>query len=652
MCGIAGLIDTSHRKKAIELESVVMRMADTMSHRGPDDKGAWTDEKAGLALGHRRLSIIDLSREGHQPMASHCGRYVIVFNGEIYNFKELRKDLQASARKFRGHSDTEVMLEAISRFGVDGALRKFNGMFAFAVWDRQMRLLSLARDRMGEKPLYYGWSGDTFLFASELKAMRAYPGFANEIDRDAVALYMRYNCIPAPFSIYKNIYKLPPASIMKIEASSSRPREADISCYWSLREAIEAGKKEQFKGSRREASECLENLLCDAIKLRMESDVPLGVFLSGGVDSSLVTALMQKQSAQKVKTFTIGFNEPGYNEAHHAKLVAHHLGTEHMEFYVTPAETMASIPRLADIYDEPFSDSSQIPTFLVSELTRKKVTVSLSGDGGDEVFAGYNRYFWVKDIWKKIGWINRDSRNALAGMLIAMSPEKWENIFHNLGNVLPKKARQRTPGDKIHKLADILSAAGPYDMYAGLVSHWPDTDVLVPGSKEPLTVITDGNARMGGSDLTEEMMYKDAMTYLPDDILVKVDRASMASSLESRAPFLDHRVVEFAWSLPLAMKVKGREGKRLARELLYKYVPRKLVERPKMGFALPIDGWLRGPLRPWAEELLDESKIHREGFLNYLPIKKKWEEHVSGRRNWQYLLWDVLMFQSWHDRWR
>ena len=652
MCGIAGFIDLSCRQKTDELENLAKCMADTLKHRGPDDDGVWADESSGVAFGHRRLSIIDLSREGHQPMASHCGRYVIVFNGEIYNFKILRRELEDLGHSFRGHSDTEVMLGIISRYGVKEAARKFNGMFAFAVWDKKEHILSLVRDRAGEKPLYYGWSGTAFLFASELKAICAHPKFVKNIDRDAIALYMRYNCIPSPYSIYKGIYKLPPAAILKIDMASLHSKDAHIDFYWSLKDAVEKGKADQFKGSIKEAEEQLEGLLGDAVSLRMESDVPLGVFLSGGIDSSLVTALMQRQSVQKVKTFTIGFNESRYNEAEDAKLVARYLGTEHTEFYVTPAETMTVIPRLADIYDEPFSDSSQIPTFLVSQLTRQKVTVSLSGDGGDEIFAGYNRYFWVNGIWKNLGWINEGIRRKISGMLVAASPEKWEKVFRGLGKILPKKVRQRTPGDKIHKLAGILSSSGPYDMYVGLVSHWQDPSSLVLGSEEPLAIITDTNARMSSLDLTEEMMYKDAMMYLPDDILTKVDRASMAASLESRAPFLDHRIIEFAWRLPLQMKAAKGEGKRLLKDLLYKYVPNELVKRPKMGFTVPIDTWLRGPLKSWAESLLNESKIRREGFLNYHLVREKWEEHISGKRNWQYLLWDLLIFQSWYERWR
>ncbi|MDD5428210.1 MAG: asparagine synthase (glutamine-hydrolyzing) [Candidatus Omnitrophica bacterium] len=652
MCGITGFIDRSAGQKADELEAVVSRMAGTMSHRGPDDKGAWVDVSAGVALGHRRLSIIDLSVEGHQPMASACGRYVIVFNGEIYNFKLLRGELERSGHKFRSHSDTEVMLAAISRYGLEEAVRKFNGMFAFAVWDRQERALSLARDRMGEKPLYYGWAGDIFLFASELKAIRAHPKFENNIDRDSLALYMRYNCIPAPYSIYKNIRKLPPASILKIDAAFMKDKKADVKYYWSVRDAVERGRADTFKGSAEEASGRLDNLLGDSVKLRMESDVPLGVFLSGGIDSSLVTALMQRQSPQPVKTFTIGFKEPGYNEAESAALVARRLGAEHTEFYVSPSEAMAVIPGLSDIYDEPFADSSQIPTFLVSKLTRTKVTVSLSGDGGDEVFAGYNRYVWVKSIWRKVGWMNHGSRKALAGVLTSVPPAGWEKLFDKLGNKLPGKMRQRTPGDKIHKLADMMAAPSRYGMYERLVSHWPDPQSVVPGSSEPATIITGAGAPVRGLGFTEEMMLKDSISYLPDDILVKVDRASMAASLESRAPFLDHRVVEFAWQLPLAMKARGGKGKCILRELLYKYVPRELVDRPKMGFALPLDAWLRGPLKEWAGALLDESRIKREGFFDHRPVRQKWEEHLSGKRNWQYLLWDVLMFQAWYDRWK
>ncbi|MFA6217273.1 MAG: asparagine synthase (glutamine-hydrolyzing) [Candidatus Omnitrophota bacterium] len=652
MCGIAGILDLRVSQKASSLEGSIKRMSLTLRHRGPDDEGSWVDEKAGIALGHRRLSIIDLSQAGHQPMVSACGRFVIVFNGEVYNFKELRKEFVEQGNSFRGHSDTEVMLAAISCYGLEKAVQKFNGMFAFAVWDRKDRVLSLIRDRFGEKPLYYGWAGNTFLFASELKAFRAYPEFTPEIDRDALSLYMRYNCIPAPRAIYRNVFKLLPATILRIDASIKIRQDTLPVPYWSLLEAVKTGKKDPFSGSEKEAQEALDDLLSDAVKLRMESDVALGVFLSGGLDSSLVTTLMQRQSSSAIKTFTIGVNEAAYNEAAQAKAVAHYLGTEHTEFYVTVDDAMAVVPGLADMYDEPFSDSSQIPTHLVSQLTRSKVTVSLSGDGGDEIFAGYNRYFWVKDIWRNIGWLPYQTREMLSRMVLALSADRWESFLSRMSMLLPKKARLRTPGDKMHKLADVLSLRCPYDMYLGLVSHWREPQRLVRNAQEPSTIITDSSSRMPWLDLTEEMMYKDSLSYLPDDILVKVDRASMSVGLESRAPYLDHRVAEFAWRLPLGMKMQNKRSKMILRSLLAQYIPSHLVERPKMGFALPIDAWLRGPLKDWAQSLLDESKIRQAGFLNYSLVQEKLTEHLSGKRNWQYLLWDVLMFQAWYERWK
>jgi asparagine synthase (glutamine-hydrolysing) len=655
MCGIAGILDIHASQKASFLEGNIKRMSDTLRHRGPDDEGIWIDVHAGIALGHRRLSIIDLSCEGHQPMVSACGRYVTVFNGEIYNFRALRKELEEQGTRFRGHSDTEVMLAAISCFGLEIAVKKFNGMFAFAVWDKKSRVLSLIRDRFGEKPLYYGWAGEagnTLLFASELKALREYSEFIPQINSDALALYMRHNCIPAPHTIYRNVFKLLPASILQIDVSNPKRREAQPVPYWSLFDAVKQGKAAPFRGEEKEARDALAELLTDAVKMRMESDVPLGVFLSGGLDSSLITALMQRQSGQPVKSFTIGFNEAQYNEAAQAKAVAGFLGTTHTEFYVSAADALAVVPRLTDMYDEPFSDSSQIPTHLVAQLTRNKVKVSLSGDGGDEIFAGYNRYFWVKDIWRNIGWLPYQTKDMFSRMILTLSADRWESVFSRLTAFLPKKARLRTPGDKMHKLAEVLSARAPYDMYLGLVSHWREPQALVLNASEPLTMITDVSARMPWLDLTEEMMYKDSLTYLPDDILVKVDRASMSVGLESRAPYLDHRVAEFAWRLPLGMKMHKNRGKMMVRDLLAEYIPAHLMDRPKMGFALPIDAWLRGPLKEWAQSLLDESRISRDGLLNPSLVKEKWSEHLSGKRNWQYLLWDVLMFQAWYERWK
>lgn len=623
-----------------------------MRLRGPDDGGAWVDAEAGIALGHRRLAIIDLSLEGRQPMHSSCGRYVIIFNGEIYNYLTIRHEVEQEspghAVPWRGHSDTEVALAAISRWGIEEAVKRFIGMFGFALWDRIERVLYLVRDRMGEKPLYYGRMGKSILFGSELKALRTHPDFNGEINRDALALYLRHNCIPAPYSIYREIYKLPPGTMLAVsgrDASFPVPVQ-----YWSAREVAEQGIAEPFTGSTEEAIIALDGLLRDAVGLQMVADVPLGAFLSGGVDSSTVVALMQAQCDRPVKTFTVGFKEADYNESLHAKAVAACLGTEHTELYVTPAEAMAVIPKLPALYDEPFADSSQIPTFLVSELARRSVTVSLSGDGGDELFAGYNRYFWGRSIWKRLGWMPQSLRATAAAALTAVSPRRWDRVFNAAGSLLPSAIKQRTPGDKIHKLAEVLAVESPEAMYRGLASHWKDPASVVLGAREPPTALTDRHLWSNLPDFTQRMMYLDTVSYLPDDILVKVDRASMGVSLEARIPFLDHRVVEFAWRLPLSMKVRAGQGKWLLRQVLYRYVPKEMIERPKTGFGVPIDAWLRGPLRDWAEDLLDEKRLSEEGFFVPLPVREKWKEHLSGTRNWQYYLWDVLMFQAWVDQ--
>jgi asparagine synthase (glutamine-hydrolysing) len=644
MCGITGFWNPSQQLASDLLQAIAKQMSQTMFHRGPDDSGTWADAEAGIALGHQRLSILDLSPEGHQPMLSANGRYAIAFNGEIYNFLELRKQLEKRGHHFRGNSDTEVMLAAFSEWGVEAALKEFNGMFAFALWDRQERVLYLGRDRLGEKPLYYGWIGKTFLFGSELKALKAYPDFSGTINRDALALYLRHNYIPAPYTIYKDIYKVPPACFLKI---SSLQEISQPMPYWSARVAAEAGVAEPFTGSETEAIAQLDALLRDAVKLRMVADVPLGAFLSGGIDSSTVVALMQTQSSQPVKTFSIGFYEDSYNEAEQAKAVAKHLGTDHTELYVTPEEAMAVIPKLPTLYDEPFADSSQIPTFLVSQLARQKVTVSLSGDGGDELFAGYNRYFWARSIWQKIGWMPKKVRQLGAQALMSLSPQTWDRLFNNFKAVLPAQFQQSLPGDKMHKLAEVLAVPNPQTLYKNLVSHWKNPTTLVLGSSEVLIDLNNPLSWANLPDFTHQMMYLDSISYLPDDILVKVDRASMGVSLESRVPLLDHRVVEFAWRIPLSFKIRNSKGKWLLRQLLYKYVPPSLIERPKMGFGVPIDSWLRGPLRNWAEELLDENRLRQEGFFNPQPIRQKWEEHLSGNRNWQYYLWDVIMFEAW-----
>ena len=646
MCGISGFLDTSHRFGNPELEATVLEMVNTLRHRGPDDSGAWADARAGIALGHRRLAIVDLSPEGHQPMRSVCGRYVISFNGEIYNFRALRREVEALGCGFRGHSDTEVMLACISQWGLLKAVKRFNGMFAFALWDRRERQLHLVRDRMGEKPLYYGWKGKTFLFGSELKALRAHPDFDAEVNRDSVALYLRHQYIPAPYSIYQNISKVEPGTIITIiEGDSNVPPR--FTRYWSVREAATRGIDTPFAGSVEEAVCHLDELLRDAVKLRMQADVPLGAFLSGGMDSSTIVALMQAQSDRPVQTFTIGFHEAEFNEAHDAKAVARHLGTAHTELYVRPEEAMAVIPRLPALYDEPFADSSQIPTFLISELARRDVTVSLSGDGGDELFAGYSRYFLGRKVWKAIGWMPLGLRSLAARGLRMLPPNSWDAMFRQMGPLLPQKIKQRNPGDKLHKLADVLTIEHPEMFYLRLVSHWTEPTSVIMGASEPSTVFTDHAQWANLPDFPHRMMYLDMMTYLPDDILAKVDRASMGVSLEARVPFLDHRVVEFAWQLPLSMKIRDGQGKWLLRQLLHRYVPKALVDRPKMGFGVPIDSWLRGPLREWAESLLDEKLLRDQGFFDPNPIREVWAEHLSGRGDWQYHLWDVLMFQAW-----
>ncbi len=649
MCGITGFIDISRQTTGDALRKIVTGMADTLHHRGPDDSGIWIDETSGIAFGHRRLSIIDLSPEGHQPMISACGRYVIVFNGEIYNYREIRTMLNDANGniKWRGHSDTEVMLEAIRQWGLEKAIQIFNGMFAFALWDRKDRVLSLARDRFGEKPLYYGWAGKIFLFGSELKSLRAHPDFQKDVNRDALALYMRHNYIPAPYSIYKNIYKLSPASIVMLSITGQPGLQTTQ--YWSFRQVAETGVNNPFRGSEQDAADQLRTMLSEAVRMRMESDVPLGALLSGGIDSSLIVSFMQAQSTKRIKTFSIGFHEETYNEARYAKAVAQHLHTEHTELYITPQHAMSIIPRLPVIYDEPFSDSSQIPTFLVAELARKSVTVSLSGDGGDEVFGGYNLYFAAQTIMHRLGILPKSLRKAGTGMITLLSPSTWDALFTFLYPILPKRLKLLNPAEKLYKLAHLMALDHPEEMYALLISHFRNPESVVLNASEPSTVLTDPAQWPAITDAIQKMMYIDTITYLPGDILTKVDRASMAVSLETRIPFLDHRIAEFAWQLPISMKIRNNKGKQLLRKLLYTYVPEELIERPKMGFALPFGSWLRTDLRDWAEVLLDERRLEQEGYFDVKKIGKLWREHLSGNHNWQYHLWDILMFQAWLD---
>jgi asparagine synthase (glutamine-hydrolysing) len=642
MCGVGGIFDPAGVTGPEDLRAAVTRMSETLRHRGPDDDGVWVDAERGVGLGSRRLAIVDLSEHGRQPMASASGRYVIVFNGEIYNHRDLRRRLEGLGHGFRGHSDTEVFLGAISQWGLRRALDLSNGMFAFALWDREIQVLHLVRDRLGEKPLYYGWVGGRFACASELKALRMLEGFGLDVDREALALFLRYKYVPTPWSIYEGIRKLPPGTILTISRDDPNPEPVP---YWSLQDVAEAGLADPFPGSERDAEEELHDLLGGAIQLRMEADVPLGAFLSGGVDSSTVVALMQQNGRRPARTFTIGFREASFNEAEHARAVAAHLGTDHTELYVEPADARAVIPRLPILYDEPFADSSQIPTYLVSQLARREVTVALSGDGGDELFGGYNRHLWGANVSRWLEGVPAGARRMVGRALASISPRRWDSWFRAIDPFLAGKLRQRTPGDKIHKLARALSAQDARELYASLVSHWSDDPSMVIGAPNRNGPAVAGLAE--GNGLPAQMMFNDAVTYLPDDILTKVDRASMGASLEARVPLLDHRIVALAWRLPVRMKVGGGRSKAILRRVLDRYVPASLIDRPKMGFGVPIGAWLRGPLRTWAEDLLDPGRLREEGFLDPTPIRARWREHLSGRRNNQYLLWDVLMFELW-----
>jgi asparagine synthase (glutamine-hydrolysing) len=644
MCGIIGFLAQTDVDRS---SATASRMADAIIHRGPDDSGVWVDEAASVALAHRRLAILDLSPAGHQPMLSVSGRFVMAFNGEIYNHMELREEL--AGQIWRGHSDTETLLTAFERWSIETTLKKSVGMFAFALWDRETRMLTLARDRLGEKPLYYGWQNRTFLFGSELKALKEHPAFRGEVDRDVLTLYLRHNYVPAPYSIYKGIFKLPPGAYLTLAASNAASAALPVpTFYWRALDAAAQPVREDLDDATALAE--LDAGLRRSIAGQMVADVPLGAFLSGGIDSSTVVALMQAQSRRPVKTFTIGFHEKGYNEAEHAHAVAAHLGCEHTELYVTPEQAMAVIPRLPELYDEPFADSSQIPTFLVAQLARQHVTVSLSGDGGDELFGGYNRYFWAARIWRGLGSAPHALRAGVSRAMIGLSPASWNRLFDVAGFALPARFRYANPGDKLHKLAEMLAARSPEEVYLYLVSQWKQPADLVPGAAELPTVLTDRQRWAPLERFESRMMYLDQMSYLPDDILVKVDRAAMGVSLETRVPMLDHRLVEFAWQLPMRMKIRNGQGKWLLRQLLYRYVPKELIERPKMGFGVPIDVWLRGPLREWAEALLSAERLQQEGYFNPEPIREKWREHLSGRRNWSYYIWTILMFQSWLER--
>lgn len=644
MCGISGFFTLPRSRTADQMTAETRRMTDAIITRGPDDSGVWVDEECGIALGHRRLSILDLSPLGHQPMASVDGRYHLVFNGEIYNFQELRTELETHGYGWRGHSDTEVMLAAFNQWGVETATRRFNGMYAFALWDRQERTLHLGRDRLGEKPLYYGWSGDTFLFASELKAIRAFPGFNASINREALCGQIRFNYIPDPLCIYEGFAKLPPAALLTIRHPQERPQPR---LYWSLRQVVEQGLDKPFQGSDKEAVDAFEALLKKSVGMRMVADVPLGAFLSGGVDSSLIVAMMQAQSSRPVRTFTIGFDVEEYNEAVFAKEVANHLRTDHTEMYVTGKDALETIPLMPELYDEPFSDYSQLPTYLVCKMARQHVTVALSGDAGDELFGGYERYFVGRNLWDKFAWMPPMAKKATASALTLL-PAQVMNTAGSLARpLLPKRLRHVPFGDKLHKLAEVVAAPGMETLYLNLMSHWKNPEQVVINGRDPQTIITTPQNWPRASDFTHRMMHLDMETYLPGDILVKVDRAAMGVSLEGRIPLLDTDLIEFAWTIPYSMKVREGKGKWIMREALYRHVPKALIDRPKRGFSVPMEHWLRNELRGWAEDLLSEERLRREGFFHPAPIRQKWQEHLSGTRNWHFYLWDILMFEAW-----
>jgi len=641
MCGISGFV-IQNRNLSYDPNAVIKKMNQAIFHRGPDANGFWKDRDGKVFLGHDRLSILDLSSSGSQPMISKTTRYSIVFNGEIYNHIRLRKLVNINNNSWNGTSDTETLLACIESWGLNKTLQNIKGMFAFALYDNKNKILSLARDRMGEKPLYYGCFKDTLIFSSELKAIKAHPNFENEIDRNSLSLYFKYNYLPAPFSIYKGVKKLMPGSYIDFDLKEnlSKSMSKNHNFYWSLQNKRNDVSK--FDGNYDDAKIKLEELLLQSVSDQMISDVPIGAFLSGGIDSSLIVSMMQKISTNPINTFSIGFKEKRYNEAVYSKEIAKYLNTNHTELYLSPADIMDEVDNLANIYDEPFSDSSQLPTYLLCKMTSKSVKVSLSGDAGDELFGGYNRYLWTKRIWSAIKFMPPILRKKFSNQVQNISPRQWDRF---IGRIF------KTPflGDKMHKVSNIIPLDSPEAIYDSLISHWEEPINLVNDSDNSFynRYTTNINKKDTSISLEDYMMLSDMENYLPNDILVKVDRAAMASSLETRVPFLDRDIIEFSLSLPKDYKVRNGVGKPLLREILNNYLPRNLIDRPKMGFGVPIDEWLRGPLKEWASDLIDEKKIKEQGYLNFSLIEKKWQEHISGSRNWHHHLWDVLVFQMW-----
>ncbi len=650
MCGLTGFWDPLGRAGRESPAGVVEAMARTLAHRGPDDRGSWADERAGLALGHTRLSILDLSEKGRQPMVSAQGRYVLAYNGEVYNFPELRNELEGLGHRFRGTSDTEVVLGCVEEWGLEASLPRFVGMFALALWDRRERRLHLVRDRLGLKPIYYGVSGQVFLFGSELKSLTAHPVWSGEVDRGALALFLKNGYIPAPHTIYKGIFKLPAGCALTMETKAGAGALSDLPRprpYWSLAKVMEQGLKEPYQGSLDQAASELESFLGRAVEARMIADVELGVFLSGGLDSSLVTALMQTRSSRPVKTFTIGFWEETHNEAIFAREVAAHLGTDHTELYLTSREAREVIPDLPRIFDEPFADSSQLPTRLLAALARRRVKVALSGDGGDELFGGYDRYPATLEAWSRLRLIPGPLRGAAARLITGLPKGLWAKLPAAAGLLRSRMLAHRSPEELVQRGAGVLASENPAQVFAGILAHWKNPEEVVIGPGLPLSVMEDPLELSRFKNPLTMMRYLDLAAYHPDDILVKVDRASMSVGLEVRVPLIDHRVVEFAARLPDRMLISKGKTKVILRQVLRKYIPEPLIDRPKMGFGVPLGRWLRGPLRDWAQDLLAPERLIREGFLRPEPVARKWEEHLSGQADWKYLLWNVLVFQAW-----
>ena len=644
MCGILGALSLNNNEV---VNQAVEQGCTLLKHRGPDGSGIWKDTDAGVILGHVRLAILDLSEAGYQPMQSHCKRYQIVFNGEIYNHLELRKKLDISNHnKWIGHSDTETLLVCISEWGLDKTLESITGMFAFALWDNETKQLYLVRDRFGEKPLYYGWVNDSFVFGSELKIFKIFPFWKNSINTNALSLFLRYNYIPAPYSIYDNVWKLPAGSYLKVSKKDLVNHSCDNTIkYWdACKVAVQASENPfRFKDDT-EAINSLDSILQKSVNSQMLSDVPVGAFLSGGIDSSMIVALMQKQSSVPVKTFSIGFKDNNYNEAVYAKDVATYLGTDHTELMVSPSDALNVIPKLPLIYDEPFADSSQIPTYLLAKLTRQEVTVSLSGDAGDELFGGYTRYQHTQNIVNKLKNVPTSVKSIVSGIENCI-PQKYTNDIIDSFSSLFQQQFQTSYSNKFNRFVKLLNSKNEIDAYNELLAYWDPSEIM----KNEIDRKVDSSSIPLSLNAIEQMMLFDTINYLPDDILVKVDRAAMAVSLETRIPFLDHKVYEFAWQLPFQYKIRNGNSKWLLRQLLYRYVPENLIDRPKMGFGVPIDSWLRGPLKDWAADLLDESKIRKQGFFKSEVISKRWNEHISGKRNWHFQLWTVLMFQQWYE---